>query len=47
MTLATKKSNPNYIPGVHCGDEHCYSCATQRYDCAWLNTLDKENNNND
>ena len=29
-----------YIYGVHCGDENCYACGTQRYNCDELNKLD-------
>ena len=29
-----------YIYGVHCGDNNCYACATQRYNCEELNNLD-------
>ena len=29
-----------YIYGVHCGDENCYACGTQRYNCDELNNLD-------
>ena len=29
-----------YIYGVHCGDENCYACATQRYNCDELDNLD-------
>ena len=29
-----------YIYGVHCGDNNCYACATQRYNCEELNQLD-------
>tara|TARA_Y100001973_G_scaffold70816_1_gene103281 strand:- start:160 stop:330 length:171 start_codon:yes stop_codon:yes gene_type:complete len=31
-----------YIYGVHCGDENCYACATQRYNCKELDRLDDE-----
>ena len=31
-----------YIYGVHCGDDNCYACATQRYNCPWLDSKDKE-----
>ena len=30
-----------YIYGVHCGDDNCYACGTQRYNCEKLNELDK------
>ena len=30
-----------YIKGVHCGDDNCYACGTQRYNCNELNKLDK------
>ena len=33
-----------YIEGVHCGNQDCYACATQRHNCDKLNELDKENN---
>ena len=36
-----EQTKEGYIPGVHCGDKNCYSCATQRYRCAWLEELDK------
>ena len=29
-----------YEYGVHCGDENCYACGTQRYNCDELNKLD-------
>ena len=29
-----------YIYGVHCGDDNCYACGTQRYNCNELNKLD-------
>ena len=29
-----------YEYGVHCGDENCYACGTQRYNCEELNRLD-------
>ena len=32
-----------YIPGVHCGDKDCYSCATQRHSCDELEKLDSTN----
>tara|TARA_R100001591_G_scaffold105015_1_gene112853 strand:+ start:181 stop:384 length:204 start_codon:yes stop_codon:yes gene_type:complete len=32
--------NMEYIYGVHCGDENCYACATQRYNCNELDKLD-------
>ena len=32
-----------YIEGVHCGNQDCYACGTQRYNCDELNRLDKEN----
>ena len=32
-----------YIYGVHCGDENCYACGTQRHHCDELEKLDKEN----
>jgi len=35
--------HPGYNPGIHCGDKHCYACATQRYRCAWLEGLDRIN----
>ena len=25
--------NIEYVYGVHCGDENCYACGTQRYNC--------------
>jgi len=33
-------NNNEYIYGVHCGDENCYACGTQRYNCDELNDLD-------
>ena len=35
-----------YIYGVHCGDENCYACGTQRYNCDELNKLDDAEDNN-
>tara|TARA_R100000458_G_C8086530_1_gene119042 strand:- start:331 stop:507 length:177 start_codon:yes stop_codon:yes gene_type:complete len=35
-------SNTEYIYGVHCGNENCYSCGTQRYACSELNVIDVE-----
>ena len=32
--------NIEYVYGVHCGDENCYACGTQRYNCYELNNLD-------
>ena len=32
--------NIEYVYGVHCGDENCYACGTQRYNCDELNKLD-------
>ena len=32
--------NIEYVYGVHCGDENCYACGTQRYNCEELNKLD-------
>ncbi len=29
-----------YIYGVHCGNDNCYACATQRYNCNELEKLD-------
>ena len=29
-----------YIYGVHCGNQDCYACATQRYNCNELEKLD-------
>ena len=29
-----------YEYGVHCGDENCHACGTQRYNCDELNKLD-------
>ena len=31
-----------YEYGVHCGDENCYSCGTQRYACKELDKKDEE-----
>ena len=38
--------NIEYVYGVHCGDESCYACATQRYNCDELNKLDDVEDNN-
>ena len=35
-----QETEEGYIYGVHCGDANCYSCATQRYNCSWLDTKD-------
>ena len=32
----------NYVYGVHCGRENCYSCGTQRYACSELNVIDND-----
>ena len=32
-----------YIEGVHCGNQDCYACVTQRHHCYELEKLDKEN----
>ncbi len=40
-----EETKEGYIPGVHCGDKNCYSCGTQRYRCAWLEELDKLEDN--
>ena len=32
-----------YIYGVHCGEDNCYACGTQRYNCPELNKKDEEN----
>ncbi len=40
-----EETKEGYIPGVHCGDKHCYACGTQRYSCAWLDELDKIEHN--
>ena len=29
--------NIEYVYGVHCGDENCYACAPQRYNCDEIN----------
>ena len=42
-TNEIQKTNPDYIPGVHCGDKNCYACGTQRYNCNDLNKLDVSN----
>ena len=31
-----------YVYGVHCGDENCYACGTQRYNCEELTLLDNK-----
>ena len=31
-----------YIYGVHCGDDYCYACGTQRYNCKELDLLDNK-----
>ena len=36
--------NTEYIEGVHCGNQDCYACGTQRYNCDDLNRLDNEGN---
>ena len=33
-------NNTEYIEGVHCGNQDCYACGTQRYNCDELNRLD-------
>ena len=38
--LATTTNWKKYEYGVHCGDENCYACGTQRYNCDELNNLD-------
>ena len=40
-----EETEEGYIPGIHCGDKHCYACGTQRYSCAWLDELDKIEHN--
>ena len=35
-----------YEYGVHCGDKHCYACATQRYNCSDLDKLDASEDKN-
>ena len=34
--------NIEYVDGVHCGDENCYACGTQRYNCEELTLLDNK-----
>ena len=34
--------NVEYVYGVHCGDENCYACGTQRYNCEELTLLDNK-----
>ena len=34
--------NIEYVYGVHCGDENCYACGTQRYNCEELTLLDNK-----
>ena len=34
--------NIEYVYGVHCGDENCYACGTQRYNCDELDLLDNK-----
>ena len=36
-------NNIEYVEGVHCGNQDCYACGTQRYNCDELEKLDKEN----
>ena len=36
-------NNNEYIEGIHCGNQDCYACATQRHHCDELEKLDKEN----
>ena len=31
-----------YEYGVHCGDEKCHACGTQRYNCEELTLLDNK-----
>ncbi len=31
-----------YEYGQHCGDENCYACGTQRYNCEELTLLDNK-----
>ena len=31
-----------YEYGQHCGDENCYACGTQRYNCEELTMLDNK-----
>ena len=31
-----------YEYGVHCGDDNCYACGTQRYNCEELTLLDNK-----
>ena len=38
--------NIEYVYGVHCGDENCYACGTQRYNCDELNKIDDAEDNN-
>ena len=33
--------NNEYIYGVQCGEDNCYACATQRYNCPELDEKDK------
>ena len=33
-------NNNEYIEGIHCGNQDCYACGTQRYNCDELNNLD-------
>jgi len=34
--------NMEYIYGVQCGEDNCYACATQRYNCNELDLLDNK-----
>ena len=34
--------NIEYVYGFHCGDENCYACGTQRYNCEELTLLDNK-----
>ena len=36
-----------YIYGVHCGDDNCYACGTQRYNCPELDKKDEMEDSND
>ena len=35
-------NNNEYIEGIHCGNQDCYACATQRHHCDDLEKLDEE-----
>ena len=43
-----QQTEEGHIYGVHCGDANCYSCTKMKGECAWLDGLDKlEDEKND